>query len=222
MGAMVRLAVVATSVGLADSVDPGTIGPALYLATAPKPARRLTEFTAGAFAVNFVAGLILTTGPGGWLLGLVPRPHGSTKHAIELAAGVVLLGCAAALWLGRERLLRRDLPMPTGGSAFISGVSIAAIGLPTAIPYLAVIAAIVASSATIPQEVVLIALYNVAFVLPLLAIVIVLLAAGRRAERPLKAIGVWVKRQWPIVLAVLLLLIGSVLVLLGGAGLVKD
>jgi cytochrome c biogenesis protein CcdA len=172
--------------------------------------------------VNFVAGLILTTGPGGWLLGLVPRPHGSTKHAIELAAGVVLLGCAAALWLGRERLLGRDLPMPTGGSAFISGVSIAAIGLPTAIPYLAVIAAIVASSATIPQEVVLIALYNVAFVLPLLAIVIVLLAAGRRAERPLKAIDVWVKRQWPIVLAVLLLLIGSVLVLLGGAGLVKD
>lgn len=222
MGAIVRLAVVAASVGLADSVDPGTIGPALYLATAQRPVRRVAEFTAGVFAVNFVAGLILTTGPGGWLLRFVPRPHGTTKHVIELAAGIVLLGCAAALWLGRERLLRRDLPMPTGRSAFVSGVSIAAIGLPAAIPYFAVIAATVASSATIPQEVVLIALYNVAFVLPLLVIVIVLLAAGRRAERQLKAIGVWVERQWPIVLAVLLLLIGGLLVLLGGTGLVGD
>src|SRR5262245_57207542 len=155
MDVIVRLAVVSISVGLADSLNPETIGAALYLATVPRRVRRVTEFTAGVFAVNFVVGVVLTTGPGGWLLKLVPRPQHTARNVMELIAGIVLLACAVALWLGRRRLAQRDLPMPSGGSALVAGLSIAAIGLPTAIPYLAVIAAILASSATISQEIVL-------------------------------------------------------------------
>jgi cytochrome c biogenesis protein CcdA len=57
----------------------------------------------------------------------------------------------------------------SGGSALIAGASIAAVELPTALPYFAVIAGIVASSASVAQEIGLLVLYNVAFVLPLLA-----------------------------------------------------
>jgi len=222
MDVIVRLAVVSISVGLADSLNPETIGAALYLATVPRRVRRVTEFTAGVFAVNFVVGVVLTTGPGGWLLKLVPRPQHTARNVMELIAGIVLLACAVALWLGRRRLAQRDLPMPSGGSALVAGLSIAAIGLPTAIPYLAMIAAIIASSATISQEIALLALYNFAFVAPLLLIIVVLLAAGRRADEPLQAIGLWVRRQWPAALAIILLIVGGLLVLLGGAGLVKQ
>ena len=109
-----------------------------------------------------------------------------------------------------------------GGSALIAGASIAAVELPTAVPYCAVIAGIVASSASVPQEIGLLALYNVAFVLPLLAIIVVLLLAGERANGWLQKGGAWLQRQWPLVLASLLLLVGSGLTVLGGTGLVKQ
>ncbi|MGZ6639581.1 MAG: GAP family protein [Solirubrobacteraceae bacterium] len=129
-----------------------------------------------------------------------------------------------ALWRGRRSLARRELPMRSGGggSALIAGASIAAVELPTAVPYFAVIAGIVASSASLPQEIWLLTLYNVAFVLPLLAIIVVLFVAGDRADPWLEKAGAWLQRRWPVVLATLLLLVGSALAVLGGTGLVKQ
>ncbi len=215
---------VVTSVGLADSLNPSTVGPALYLATTRKAALRVIRFAVGVFAVNLVAGLILTTGPGRWLLGLVPRPQRTAKHVIELVAGAILIVLALALWRGRRRLARRELPMRDGhgGSALLAGASIAAVELPTAFPYFAVVAAVVASSASLPQQVGLLVLYNLAFVLPLIGIVVVLLAGGKRADVWLRRGGIWLQHRWPVVLSGLLLLVGGVLTVLGGAGLIKQ
>jgi cytochrome c biogenesis protein CcdA len=221
---VLRLAGVVISVGLADSLNPTTAAPGLYLATVPKPALRVSQFTAGVFIVNLAGGLLLTLGPGRWLLGLVPHPQRSAKHVIELVAGVIMLACAVGVWLRRRHLARRELPTPSGsgGSSLIAGATVAAVELPTAVPYLAVLAAIIGSSAGVPMEIGLIALYNVAFVLPLLAIIVVLLVAGDRAEPWLRRGQAWLQRRWPAVLATLLLLIGSCLAVLGGAGLVKQ
>jgi cytochrome c biogenesis protein CcdA len=222
---LLRLAGIATSIGLADSLNPSTLGPALFLATTQRPARRVTLFTLGVFAVNLVAGIVLTLGPGRLVLGLIPRPDKTVRHVIELVAGVALIGAAVALFVGRRKLARRSLPMRSsggGGSAFVAGVSIAAVELPTAVPYFAVIAAIVASDANVLEEIALVALYCAAFVLPLVAIVVVLLVAGERADPWLQRAGAWVRRRWPVVLATLLLLVGGALVLIGGAGLVGD
>jgi cytochrome c biogenesis protein CcdA len=219
---MLRGIGVAVSVGLADSINPSTVGPALYLATSPKPAVRVTQFTLGVFGVTFAGGLVLMIGPGRLLLGLVPHPEGTVRHVIELVVGVVLLILAVSLWLGRRSLSRRELPGRQGsGSALVAGATIAAVELPTAAPYFAVIAGIVASSASVPEEIGLLALYNLAFVLPMIAIIVVILFGGRRADRWLKAGGEWLQRRWPVVLAGLLLFVGSVLAVLGGAGLVK-
>ena len=221
---MLRRIGVALSVGLADSLNPSTIGPALYLATAAQRVRRVTEFTVGVFAVNLAAGVVLTIGPGRLLLGLVPHPRGTVKHVIELVAGAALLATAVAVWLGRRKLARKELPIRGGGrgSALITGASIAAVELPTAAPYFAVIAGIVASDAGIAQEIGLVVLYNVAFVLPLIAIVLILLVARDRADPLLRRVGEFVQRRWPVVLAGLLLFVGSVLAILGGTGLVKQ
>lgn len=219
---MLRLAGVAISVGLADSLNPSTVGPALFLASGRRRVERVTLFTIGVFAVNLVAGIALTLGPGRLLLGLVPRPQRTLRHAIELVAGIVLLAVAVALWLGRRSLARRELPVGHGGSALIAGAVIAAVELPTAAPYLAVIAGIVASSATAPQAIGLVALYCVAFVAPLVAIIVILLVAGERADPWLQKAGAWLQRRWPVVLAALLLLVGSGLTVLGAAGLLNQ
>ncbi len=221
---MLRLAIAVISVGLADSLNPSTVAPALYLATTRNPVPSVVQFTVGVFAVNFVVGLVLTIGPGRLLLGLVPRPQGTVRHVIELVAGVILLVSAAVVWRGRRSLARRELPMEGGGSgsALIAGASIAGVELPTALPYFAVVAAIVGSNASVPVAIALIALYNVAFVLPLLAILIALLVAGERAERWLKQGGAWLQRRWPVVLASFLLLVGSGLTVLGATHLVKS
>jgi cytochrome c biogenesis protein CcdA len=221
---MLRRIGVALSVGLADSLNPSTIGPALFLATGAHRIRRVAEFTIGVFAVNLVAGVVLTIGPGRLLLGLVPHPRGTARHVIELVVGAALLATAVAVWLGRRKLARKELPMRGGGrgSALITGASLAAVELPTAAPYFAVIAGIVASDAGVTQEIGLLVLYNVAFVLPLLAIILVLLVAGERADPLLRRGGAWVQRRWPVVLAGLLLFVGSVLAILGGTGLVKQ
>ncbi len=220
---MLRLAAIAFSVGLADSLNPSTVGPALYLATARKPVLRVTLFAVGVFTVNFIAGVVLTIGPGRSLLGLVPHPQRTVRHVIELVAGILLVAVATTLWLGRRSLARRELPLRDGRgrSALIAGASIAAVELPTAVPYFAVIAGIVASSASLPQEIGLVAIYCVAFVLPLLAILVTLLIARERANRWLQSGGAWLQRRWPVVLASLLLLVGSGLAVLGGAGLVN-
>jgi cytochrome c biogenesis protein CcdA len=218
-----RLIGAVVSVGLADSLNPSTVGPALFLATGSKRVLRVLQFTFGVLSVNFLGGLILLVGPGRALIGLVPNPQRNVRHVIEIAAGAFLVICAVALWSGRRALARKQLPMRNAGSgsALIAGASIAAVELPTAVPYFAVIATILASSASIPGEVGLLVAYNVAFVLPLLGIVAVLLLAGDRAGRLLEMGGAWIQRRWPIVLAGLLLLVGSGLIIIGGAGLVK-
>lgn len=221
---MLRRIGVAISVGLADSLNPSTLGPALYLATAKGRVGRVAQFTLGVFGVNFGLGLILTIGPGRLLLGLVPHPRGTVRHVLELVAGVVLLAAAVALWSGRRSLARRELPGRSagGGSAFITGATIAAVEFPTAAPYLAVIAAIVASSAQLPAEIGLLALYNLAFVLPLLGMILALLVAGDGAEPWLQRGGAWLQRRWPVVLAGLLTFVGAVLAILGGSGLLRQ
>jgi cytochrome c biogenesis protein CcdA len=219
-----RLIGAVVSVGLADSLNPSTVGPALLLATGSRRVLRVLEFTAGVMSVNLVVGLILLIGPGRALIGLLPHPQRAVRHVIEISAGAFLLICAAALWSGRRALARKELPMRDAGSgsALIAGASIAAVELPTAVPYFAVIATIVASSASVPGELGLLVAYNVAFVLPLLGIVGVLLVAGDRAGRLLDRGGTWIQRRWPVVLAGLLLLVGSGLIIVGGAGLVKS
>lgn len=221
---MLRLVGIVISVGLADSLNPTTVGPAVYLATLRRRIWRVTLFTTGVFSVNLAVGLVLTIGPGRLLLGLVPNPQRTARHVTQLVAGVLLLGVAVAIWLGRRSLARRALPMRGGGggSAFITGASIAAVELPTAAPYFAVIAGIVAASASLPQEIALVALYNVAFVLPLVSIIVILVVAGNRAEPWLQKGGAWLQRRWPVVLAGLLLLVGGGLTMLGGIGLVTQ
>jgi cytochrome c biogenesis protein CcdA len=209
------------SIGLADSMNPTTIAPGLYLALGDRARSNLIQFTLGVVAVNFVGGAVIALGPGQVILHLVPHPHATAKYILETIAGVVMLIAAAVLWLKRKSLRRRELPSPSGQgkSAIVLGLTISAVELPTAFPYFAAIAAIVGSGQRAITQLVALALYNVAFVLPLILMIIVLEVAGDDAKAVIESARDWLQKHWPTLVAVLALVAGVFVTLLGVTGL---
>ena len=218
---MLRLIGLALSIGLADSMNPSTIAPGLYLAIGERARSGLIQFTLGVFAVNFLGGAVIALGPGEALLALVPKPSATTRYIIETIAGVVVLVAAAVLWRRRMSLARRELPSPSpdGKSALWLGITIGAIELPTAFPYYAVIAAAVGSGFGPIRQLIVLALYNVAFVLPLLVMIAILIVAPDRAAAILGRSRDWLQRRWPALLAGLALIVGLFVLTLGITGL---
>ena len=110
---MLRLIGLAISIGLADSMNPSTIAPGLYLAMGQQHARSsLIQFTFAVFAVNLVGGAAIALGPGEAVLALVPKPGATARYIVETVAGVVMLIAAVVLWRRRRSLARRELPTP--------------------------------------------------------------------------------------------------------------
>ena len=219
---MLRLIGLMISIGIADSLNPSTIAPALYLATGERHARiQVAEFTGAVFAVYLLGGLIVALGPGQLILALVPRPGRHLVYVLEILAGSVLLTVAGVLWSYRRQLSRRALPetRPAGRSGAILGATITAVELPTAFPYFAAIAAVVGSGFDVVRQILLIVLFNVCFVLPLLAILAVLRFAGDDAQRLLARGREWLEARWPAVLAIIGLIAGLFVLFLGIGGL---
>ena len=221
---MPGLAVLVVSVGLADSLNPSTVGPALYLATGEHGAARVLSFAAGVFAVFTGGGVLLVVGLGQAALAAFPHPGPQTLHLIELGAGGVVLLIALALAFLRHRvpadvLNRRPA---TTGATLLLGAGIAAVELPTALPYFGVAAAIVASGRGVATQLFLLLLFNVAFIAPLLAIATFRGAGGSRWDRSLARFQRWLERWTPVLIPAVLGAIALVLLAIGAVGLARD
>jgi cytochrome c biogenesis protein CcdA len=216
----VRLLGLMISIGLVDSLNPSTIGPALYLAHADHPRRRVVEFTLAVFTVYLAGGALVALGPGQLIRSALPHAHATPRHIAEIVAGVILIVAAAIIWRTRERIVRRGLPQPRGRrSSILLGATITALELPTAFPYFAAIAAIVGAGLDPTRTFGLLLVFNICFIVPLLGIVGILTVAGPRSERMLATGRRFMERRWPHILAILVLLVGLAAVLLGATGL---
>jgi cytochrome c biogenesis protein CcdA len=218
---MFRLIGICISIGLADSLNPTTIAPALYLAAGEHPKRRVTEFTLGVFGVYLIGGAAIALGPGQLLLSLVPHPGFKVRHILEIAAGTVLLSGSMLLWRHRHHLRERDPPAAASDSrsSALLGATITAVELPTAFPYFAAIAAIVGSGMGPARQLFLLVLFNVCFVAPLAAIAATLYFAGEGATDMLERARDRLQRHWPAVLATVGLIAGVFVIVLGATGL---
>jgi cytochrome c biogenesis protein CcdA len=218
---MLRLIGLALSIGIADSLNPTTIAPALYLATGKHARKKVAQFTAGVFLVYLVGGAVIALGPGRLIVSIFPRPTHHTRSIIETVAGSAMLIAGAYVWRRRKQLAERDLPSvnPDGKSSAILGATITAIELPTAFPYFAVIAAIVGADLDVPRQLLLLVLFNLCFIGPLLTILGVLTLAPGQAQRVLGAARDWVQDHWPQALSILLAIAGVFVILLGVTGL---
>jgi hypothetical protein len=217
---MLRLIGLVVSIGIADSLNPTTIAPALYLAAGPHARRQVAEFTLAVFAVYLLGGLAIALGPGELLLTLIPRPGRHLSYVLEVVAGGAMLTAAAFLWGYRDRLAQTPPePKGRGRSGALLGATITAVELPTAFPYFAAIAAVVGADLDIMRVVFLLVVFNVCFILPLLGILATLTFAGPDAQRLLTSGREKLEKHWPTVLAILALLAGLFVTLLGVTGL---
>lgn len=218
---MVALALLVASIALADSVNPSTLVPALWLASTPQ-ARGLVSYTFGVFAVYFAGGLVLIFGPGPALIAALHDVRGPVEHAVELAGGALALALAFALWRSRrtEHVRRPAQVGSTRGSAFMLGAGIMAIELPTAFMYFGAISAILAAHEVAPVEVALLFAYNALFVAPIGAVIAARRLAGERADRWLQSGEQWLRHFGRLALTAVAGAGGGVLLALGFTGLV--
>jgi cytochrome c biogenesis protein CcdA len=215
------LALLVVSIGLVDSLNPGTVGPALYLAAGARPARRTLGFATGVVAVNLLGGIALLAGPGRIALDALPRAGARTQHLAELAVAAVLLVAAAFAWRARHRI-RDRYARPSAGSSrapLLLGATIALVELPTALPYFAVIAAVSASQSSVAVEIAMLALFNLAFVAPVLAIAALAGISHGAVEQHLDRLRHALLAHVGEVLASLLIAIAVALALVGVLGL---
>jgi cytochrome c biogenesis protein CcdA len=220
------LALIALVVAVAaiDSANPTTVGPALYLATTKNARSSVASFTIGVFLVSLAGGFILIFGPGKLLVDAVPRPGDTVQHQIEILLGIAALVAAAVLWRVRSRLSGRveHKERQVGRSSFLLGAGIMLVELPTAIPYFAVIAAIVESERSRLEELLLLLLFNVVFVAPLVAILVVRLLASDNAVARLERLRAAVHARMAILIPAAVALVGVVLIVVGAVGLAQD
>jgi cytochrome c biogenesis protein CcdA len=175
------------------------------------------------FAVSFAGGLAILLGPGTLLLDALPHPDRQTRNVVEVVGGLLLLALAVALWLGRDRIARRmNAPSSSDNNrgALALGAGLMAVELPTAVPYFAAIAAILAEHLALVTEIALLLLYNVMFVAPLIALAAVRRVADERAVARLEAVGGWLRSRAALLLAALLALAGVGVATVGVAGLI--
>lgn len=219
---MFRLFVLMISIGLVDSLNPSTLAPALYLAAGERPRTRLIEFTIAVFVVYLAGGALIALGGGQLVRSVIPDLdiRRTVRYVGELVAGVLLIGAAALVWRRRHRMAARGLPAvnPKRSSSVLLGASIMAVELPTAFPYFAAIATIVASGLGVVRELLLLLVFNVCFVLPLIGILATLTFAPESSDRLLSAGRRFLQSRWPEVLAGLALVAGLFVVTLGVSG----
>ena len=210
---MLSLAVAVMAIALPDSLNPSLIGAELFLAAQPHAGRRTVAFTVAAFSVTLVVGIALTAGLADIIVSLLPKPGRTLKYSAVVVGGAVLLAGGAFVWLRRRTLAHRDRPrvdrvQESHQSGAVMGAGIAGLEVLTAFPYFAAITLIGGSEVSAPAKLFLLVLYCLVYTLPLIAIAVVCVAMGPRADEVLQPVNDWVRARWPFIVGPLAFVIG--------------
>jgi cytochrome c biogenesis protein CcdA len=213
------LALAVVAIAAPDSLNPSLIVAAVFLTLGAHPIRRSLVFTITAFVVTLAGGLAIALGLGDLILSLIPKLSRTAKYDVFIVVGIIVMAGGVVLWWRRDALASEPSetqPDPAhGGSAVLLGAGIAGVELLTAFPYFAAIAMVVGSSVSGPSKIFLMVLYNVIYVLPLIAIVVVRAIMGEKGSELLVPISEWIETHWPVVAAPIAGLAGAALTAYG-------
>ncbi len=217
---MLGLTLLVASIAIADSINPSTVIPALWLAGGSSTGR-LASYTVGVFLVYLAGGIVLLFGPGQVAIGALHHIQGSLEHILQAVGEAVALAVAFVLW--RSRAKADDQPRSrraqTRSSAFALGAGIMAIELPTAFMYFGAISAILAARPAAPVELSLLVIYNALFVAPLIAFLALRRLAGARADQWISSMQTRLRYLGQVALTAVAAAAGAALLAVGLNGL---
>ena len=218
---MLELLLVLTPIGLLDSTSivPLCILPLVMLLAGPQPLLRAFAFIFGIFATYVACGLLI-------LLGLQSLLDEISAYAVrlwqepeteELILQILLGGvlCLFGWRIAKGGKARAEKPVASGMTApqaLLAGAVLTIVGLPGAVPYFAAIDLTLRAELAFGQQVAALGFYNLVFVLPLAAIVVVRLVLGERSRSLLDRIKRFFDTWGQRVIVALLMVLGALLV----------
>jgi cytochrome c biogenesis protein CcdA len=209
----------ASLVGIAffDSLNPSLFVAQFYLLTTLRPVPRILSYIAGVLTVNFWGGVLLAAG-----LGAVFTAWFNTIPPSVIYSGIVILGVGLVgfgLW-SRLEPAEPTLHKPRSLGllhTYLLGVVVMLNELTTALPYFVAIERVVQAELSTLHSLLVLALYNLVFGLPLFVFVVLFVIYGRRFTSQLAGISGWLQRWLPRLIKIGALLLGGVLVVEGAA-----
>lgn len=207
---MTDLWLVLTPILLSDVLNPVLFAFLAYLAGAPRGALLAALALAGHTLAYLGCGVVIAFGFE-QLTAFMANP-GPVSYGIELAISLVLLWLA---WQSRQPQTAAAQPEdPRGtspGSAFVTGAIINFVGIPFAVPYFAAIGRILQEDLPVWDSFVVLATYNLLYLLPFLLVPVLTLVPGDRARAIVMRISSALERGADAVMPVVLLLLGIAL-----------
>jgi cytochrome c biogenesis protein CcdA len=177
----VLLALLALAV--VDSINPSALVVTLYLLSRERVVIHVAVYIAAIFLTYFALGVAMMLG----VDALLP----SLSAAGDSRAGIIVQGVVGAAMLVYALRTPAAATAPrahgapsarTLGAVALLGVTITAMELPTALPYLAAIALLTSADLPMTQWLPLLVVYNAIFVLPPTALLLGHIALGQRLE----------------------------------------
>ncbi len=197
-----------------DIVNPVLLAAVVYAFGSRRPYSNALSILLGWFVVYFASGVVLAIALDAILDYLKnPRP---IDFAIEAGLGLLLI------WVGIQaakatdpRRKKKEFDDPdslTPISGFLAGASINLIGMPFAIPYFAVIDQILKADLPTHRGLFVLFLYNLAYILPFVALVAIRRISGEKSDGLFKKINNGMERIGSFLIPLLLILLGGALV----------
>ena len=221
---MTDLLVVLTPIGLLDSTSiiPLCIVLLVMLLAGPNPVVRSCALILGIFVAYLAFGLLVLFGLQTiidevevYIDRLWTNPN-LEELILQIIIGMVL--CVVAWRMIAKDKKSADKPAPssmTAVQAFTSGAVLTIVGLPGAVPYFAAIELTLRAELAMAEEIIALVFYNVVFVLPIAAIVVLRAILGDRSQRLFDRIKVFFDTWGQRVIVALLIVLGVILILDG-------
>jgi len=188
---MTGLLLVLASIALLDSTSliPFSVVPMAVMLGGKRPAPTVMGFLAGILVVYMAAGVLLSFGLdalfdslSAWVTRLYSSPY-TWELLLQIAIGVAMIAFGRKLALKRSTATERSAPEAvTPRQAFTFGAGLMLVGLPGALPYFGAVDQILRADLSSARSVLALLFYNLVFLAPFAALLIVRLVLPGRSE----------------------------------------
>ena len=168
-----------------DSLNPSAIALQVYLLGTTKPIPRSIAFVIGIFLAYWTSGLLAVLGLDRLIQTVIVNSGFSLStplfYIIQYLTGIILLIVGVTLRITTQSEPVKAPQKLNLAKTFLLGMSVTILEFPTALPYFAAIEQIVRANLDLLSTMSILALYNLIFVLPPIALIVIYLFFHRQS-----------------------------------------